>query len=165
MKIALFNRFSETANEERQEKAGADRFERFLVRACLAFFIILVFAQAALTNPVVRLYLFHDYLEGEPLGSEKTLYTACKMELSLIDRNYCSDLKILVNGDERDSFKERSVMLNVKEGDIVELYGSNLSGTARVGVTAASEKIAGMLGKTVIVTDGITHVARIVSDP
>lgn len=161
MKVALLNQRIADKIDKEGKKTGAERFEGFLSKAFLTVFIIFVAAQTALSNSFVRSSFSDHYIEGEPLGKEVYLFVPCRMELKLINIDKCPDLKILVNGLEKKTFENNDVMLELKDGDVVELDASSVLVLAKVQISAVSENIGGILGRVVSVTDGINLVARV----
>ena len=161
MKTALFGQRIGNKAEKTETQTISEKIERLLLRTVLTVFMLLVAVQIALLNPSVRNATANDPIEGELLGTEVFLYVPCKMELKLMNIDNCPDLKVLVNGAERDAFEDNSVLLDLKDGDVVELDASTVLVVARVQVSAVSENIADILGKTISVTDGISLVAKI----
>lgn len=158
MKVALF---SQRIADKSENKKGAERFEWFMFKAFLTVFIILIAAQAALLNPSVKSSISDYYIEGEPLGAEAYLFVPSRMELKLININNCPDLKVLVNGMEKGAFENNTILLDLKDGDVVELDASGVFVLAKVQISAVSENIKDILGKTISITDGITTVTRV----
>lgn len=162
MKVALFSQRIANKIDQAEKKTRAERFEWFMFKSFLTVFIILIAAQAALINPSVRSSVSDNYyIEGEPLREEVYLFIPGKMELKLSNIDNCPDLKVLVNGEERGSFESNTVLLKLKDGDVVELDASRVLVLAKVQISAVSENISGILGKTISVTDGINPVARV----
>lgn len=161
MKVALFNQRIEDRVNKIEKKTGAERFEWFMFKAFLTFFIILIAVQAALLNPSLRLSILDYYIEGEPLKTEAYLFVPCRMELKLINIDKCPNLKVLVNGMEKAEFESNAVLLELKDGDIVELDASSILVLATVQISAVSENIKGILGKTIYVADGISPVVKV----
>jgi hypothetical protein len=150
------------ANESNEKKeisnVPAERIESILKGACLVFFILLVISQAMMTIPSFRAYSGREVLEGTALGSEAYLFGTCKMELKLSNMEYCPELKVLVNGEEAGAFWEDTIMLELKEGDVVELDASKLLVKAEVRVTAVSSSLADLLGRSFEVYGGLVRV-------
>ena len=162
MKIALLNRLNNDKNDIVKKKTWEEWFEGLLFKAFMIVFIIMLFVQTASFNTSVQSTVLHNYnIEGEPLKEEVYLFVPCKMELKLTNIESCQDLKVLVNGVERESFTGKTVLLDLKDGDIVELDASYILVMANVQISAVSKNISGLLGKTVSVTDGIVLVARV----
>lgn len=136
-------------------------FDRLLIGFCFTVFFILISVQAAMVHPGIKSVFFYEQIEGSPLSSEVYLYEPCKMELRLVNMGQCPDLKVLVNGEEEDFFIGKTVLLDLKDGDVVQLDGCNVPVQAQVQISAVSQNITGLLGKSVVVTDGIITVANI----
>ena len=119
----------------------------------------MIAAQAAVSSQIIRLRNFDENHEGEPLGKEAYLFTPCKMELKLINMEKCPDLKVLVNGAEKCSFEKSETILNLKNGDVIELDAGKVIVLARVRINAVSSNIEELLGKMVTASHGIVPVA------
>jgi len=161
MKIALLNKqFADKTDEDARTTAG-ERFEWLMFKALFVAFIMLIASQAALANLSIRSSVSDNYyIEGEPLCSEAYLFIPCKMELKLINVETCPNLKVLVNGVNTATFNNNRILLELKEGDVVELDGSSVLTLPVVQISAVSENLGSILGKTISVADGITFVAR-----
>jgi 2-C-methyl-D-erythritol 4-phosphate cytidylyltransferase len=83
------------------------------------------------------------------------------MELSLTNMDECPELKILVNGGTVDSFQGKSVLLDLKDGDVVELDASEVLVLPAVRISAASRNIEDLLGKKIDAAGGIVPVATV----
>jgi len=136
-------------------------FERLLIGLCLTVFLILIAVQTAMIHPGIKSVFFYEQIEGSPLSPEVYLYVPCKMELRLVNMGQCPDLKVLVNGEEEDSFMGKTVLLDLKDGDVVQLDGCNVPVQAQVQISAVSLNIKELLGKSVVVRNGILTVANI----
>lgn len=167
MMISLFNQANEAIKSEEEkntdklQKTGIKRFENSLIYIGFSVLFIMIAAQAVMVYPGIRAAFFNDQMEGNPLSAEVFLFVPCKMELTLTNMGQCLDLKVLVNGEEKDFFREKSLLLELKDGDVVQLDGTNVPVLAEVQISAVSRNISGLLGKTVVVTDGIITVANI----
>lgn len=150
-----------TENKRRRKKAGTGIcgiMEKTLISLFIVVFVSFITVQAVLTNAGMRSLLVREPLEGEPLGDEVFLFETCRMELKLVGMKECPDLKVLVNGTEAEDFRNGSVLLELRDGDAVELDASRLLVYTEVQVSAASRNLAHLLGKTVPVTGGIAQV-------
>lgn len=160
MKVALNQNTDEKVNES--EKKFSDRFEGFLLKAAIIAVLVLVAVQAAFFNPVFKAVVLNgNKLEGELLKSEAYFFIPCKMELKLINMDHCPDLEVLINGEKSAAFNDNTVVLELKDGDVVELDAGSVLEEAVVQVSAVSSNISGFLGKTMTVTDGIDLVALV----
>ena len=133
--------------------------EALLIRASIIALSILVVSQAVLSIPSVRAAFFSEGTDGNPLGSETYAYIPCRMELSLTNMDECPELKILVNGETTEIFQGKSVLLDLKNGDVVELDASEVLVLPVVQISAASRNVEALLGKTINASGGIVPVA------
>lgn len=159
MKISLV---SQKIEDKMRKKTAARRFERFLFKTFIIIFIIMIASQTAAIKPSMRSSALDDsYVNGELLSEESFFFTPCRMELKLINLDRSPDLKILVNGKEKYSFENSSVLMELKDGDVVELDASSVLTPAKLQISAVSENISGILGKTISASEGITLVVKI----
>lgn len=136
MKLLYFN-FNDRNKKTRPHRPL--NLERFLFNAFLAVFVILLGVQAALLNPAIRSAVtVEEGLEGSPLGTEEYLYNEGSMEIRLENVESNSAVRVLVNGEERAVFESYSVIINVIEGDVVEIDASEATGSVEVTVSAMS---------------------------
>jgi hypothetical protein len=160
IKVALNQNTDEKVHKS--DKKFSDRFEGFLLKAVITAVLFLVAVQAAFFNPVFKTSISNgNKLEGELLKGEAYFFIPCKMELKLINIDYCPDLEVLINGEKSAAFNDKTVMLELKDGDVVELDAGSVLEEAVVQVSAVSSNISGFLGKTMSVTDGINLVALV----
>lgn len=138
------------------------KLEHYLLGGFLISFIILIIAQGVLLKPLSRQPVHEkEFFQGEPLLREAYLYKHCKMELKLKNIDTCPELKVLVNGDEYTEFSNKTILLNLKSGDVVELDASNVLVLATIQISGVSENISRYLGKTFDISDGITFIAKV----
>lgn len=148
-------------DKEKKEKSSLHSMEILLKRACVIILALLTISQAVLSLPSVRTAFFFEGTDGDPLGSEAYVFTPCKMELSLTDMGECPELKILVNGEIADTFQGKSVLLDLKNGDVVELDASDVLVLPTVKISAASRNIEAVLGKSITAAGGLVPVATV----
>lgn len=152
-------------NGDKKNKKNAARFniERFLFLAFIVTFIIMLAAQAALTNPSIRTFLTAESeFEGTPLGVEEFLYHEGEIGLELISADKNPNLKILVNGDDIEVFTAKVMIIPVKDGDVVEIDGSGIKGNAEVAVISKSDNVLEeCIGKRVKVQSNVKRIAKV----
>lgn len=145
---------------KREKKAWkCDGIEKILRNIFIVVFVTFIAVQAVLTNDGTRDLLVRDALDGVPLGDEAFLFETCRMELKLDGMAGRPELKVLVNGAEAGNFSNGAVLLELKEGDVVELDASGLLVHTEVQISAVSRNLAHLLGRTVAADDGIVPVA------
>ncbi len=116
--------------------------ERVLLTFFILSFILLIISQMALTNPSMRAELFmNEEIEGTPLKSEEFLYKHGELTLKSLGKGNKQDAKILVNGDEKAVFLDDEITIKVRNGDIIEIDGSELSDYIDIIVVSKSDNI------------------------
>ncbi len=116
--------------------------EKILFRTCIIFFIALISVQIILSVPSVRARLnIMDKSLGIPLGSDEYLYGSGKVTLALISEEPDPQIKILVNGEETGIFDKTEISINVNDGDVIEIDGSESPTSHMIKVQNASSNI------------------------
>jgi hypothetical protein len=139
MKVLIFN----YKDKRRDKKSNRPvNFERFLFKAFLIVFVLLLGVQAALLNPAIKSSITkQESIEGAPLGVEEYLYNFGTIEMELLDEDSIPALKILVNGEEKACFDTKNIRLDVIEGDIIEIDGSAVNDNVKVAISSVSTNI------------------------
>ncbi len=116
--------------------------EKILFRTCTIFFIALISVQIVLSVPWVRVRLnIMDKSLGIPLGSDEYLYGRGKVTLELIDEEPDPQAKILINGEQVAVFDKIEMPVNVNDGDVIEIDGSESQISHMIKVQNASSNI------------------------
>jgi hypothetical protein len=116
--------------------------EQFLFTSFLVAFAIMVFVQIALLKSGVRTFLSVDTgFEGSPLEVEEYLFEEGIVVIRLLSHSLCNDLKILVNGSEAARFTENELIISVKDGDVIEIDGSNIDSSVEVSIVSTSSNV------------------------
>lgn len=152
MKIMYFG-----SRTERSRKS--DITERILFTAFLGLLTVVIFSQISYFRPnTLSFTAAKDAFVGAPLGAEEYLYVSGTIELRLMNAGSNPDLVVLVNGDKATQFDSRDVKINVSEGDVIELDGSNAN-EAEVAVCAISDKLQNdMIGQIFTVNNNVQKV-------
>lgn len=151
---------SKKENEGKQIKA-VNGLEKLLKWSFLASFILLVLAQALLTDPSIRNLVNKEAVDGIALENVVYLVEQYKVELRLKDIAYCPELRVLINGDEVGNFSTDTMLLYLKDGDVVELDASRLLLSINVQISGVSGNIEELLGKSFTVSGGIVKIAGV----
>ncbi|MBS3899027.1 MAG: hypothetical protein KGZ54_09970 [Dethiobacter sp.] len=145
-------------NFEQWFKERTSRFERLLLVSVGAMLVVLLVSQALLTQPVFRqIFSLVERLEGNaytPAAPIKLPAVPAQLSHQLILKVISGDasgLQVRVNGKTAAVFSQSgSVMLEVQDGDDLEVYGTDVSQIVEIKVTEVS---AGLIsparGKTV----------------
>ena len=140
MKLLMYKVNTNKKNERAQIKLG---MERVLFFAFIVTFTLMIIIQAALMNPSVRTFLsVSNEFEGTPLGVEEYLYDEGELSLELLGDESNSEIKILINGEETADFSDNNIRLTVRDGDVIEIDGSNVNDSVEVMVVSGSNNIS-----------------------
>lgn len=138
-------------------------FEWIIHASFVIVFLVLVMIQTAIFFPSIKSSVIEkDSAIGIPIGKEEYLYKEGSLVLTLIDFENYPVLKVLVNGEERAAFLEKTVTIYVKDGDVVELDGSGTNANTSLAVTSISENMdEEYLGKTFIVGREVLKIFKV----
>jgi len=138
-------------------------FERIIHAAFFIVFLVLIILQTAIFFPSINFPVIgKDSLIGVPIGKEEYLYNEGAIVLTLLDFESYPVLKVLVNGEEKAAFLGRTVNINVKDGDVVEMDGSKTNANTSFAVTSISPDIdRKYLGKTFIVGREVMKIFKV----
>ena len=160
MKVILFN-YKDKRKDKKYNKPV--NFERFLFKSFLVVFVLLLGVQAALLNPDIRSSItMQESIEGQPLGAEEYLYNAGTIEIELLEENSIPALKILVNGEEKACFDVKNVLVDVIEGDVIEIDGSGVSDKVNIAISSVSTNIdKEYIGKTFQINGNVQNIFKV----
>ncbi|MBS3886811.1 MAG: hypothetical protein KGZ41_05290 [Dethiobacter sp.] len=148
-------------NFEQWFKERTSRFERVLLVTVGAMLVVLLVSQALLTQPVFRqIFSLVERLEGKAytpaapsrLPAIHSQLNGKPHQLTLqVVAGDASGLQVRVNGKTAAVFSQSgSVMLEVQDGDDLEVYGTDISQIVEIKVTEVSAGvISPARGKTV----------------
>lgn len=126
MKLKLYSfkkekRVIDTMNKPDRTTA----FENLLFCMCIVCFLVLIAVQVVMANPSIReKFNLTDKSIGLPLNDNEFLYNQGQITLRMIGDNPDPTLKILVNGDEAAIFENTQMSITVRDGDVIEIDGS-----------------------------------------
>lgn len=138
-----FGTFVADIQKNRVEGDCKNLFERVLIISFITVFAIMLIAQAALANPNLWPSIaIGAQFEGKPLGIEEFLYDEAKIVIELLNNQSNPLLKVMVNGDEIAVFDRKTIEINVKAGDVIEIDGSEIQDKAEVKLMSESGNIS-----------------------
>jgi hypothetical protein len=139
MKIAIFKVGKGKKDQRKRIKSNT---EKAFVITFFALFASLVLTQLLLAAPSTRKLLVKDAeFEGSLIGIEENLFSEGELELELQNIQKDENLNILINGDEVAAFSDKSMVLKVRDGDVIEIDGTNTDSPAVVKITKSSRNI------------------------
>ncbi len=138
-------------------------FERMIHLLFFIVFLFLIAIQTAIFFPSIKPgVIAKDSLIGVPIGKEEYLYKEGSFVLTLLEFESYPALKVLVNGEERASFNGKSVTVNVIDGDVVELDGSETNANTSFTISSVSDNMdKKYLGKSLIVGREVLKIFKV----
>ena len=102
-------------------------FEKILLGLLATLFVTLLISQVILLAPSQNGdFALASSPEGIPLEKKVFLYGHGKIGLNLVNDDSCLGLKVLVNGEQQATFTSKYVEVALKDGDVVEIDGSEI---------------------------------------
>lgn len=99
--------------------------ENILFGTCIICFAILVIIQSILAVPTARDALnLSDKSIGVPLSNDEYLYDQGQIKLKMIGNEPDPTVRILINGEPVAMFENIDMDISVKDGDVIEIDGS-----------------------------------------
>jgi hypothetical protein len=148
-----------------QKKSRRFKFdmEKALVISFVVVMVIMICVQAILATPHLRTLIVRDIeFEGTPVSAQEYLYKEGEITLELMNKSLDQGLKVLKNGDEAADFSNNNVILTVKEGDVIEIDGTDSLGESVVSVKSCSENIdMSCIGKNITVDSEVKSLIKI----
>ncbi len=160
MKIAGFKVTKEKNSQKKRIKSLS---EKAFVITFFILFASLVITQILLASPGTRRFLVKDVeFEGSPLGVVENLYSEGELELELQNIQKDENINVLINGDEVAAFSDKSMVLKVKDGDVLEIDGTGTNNSAVIKVIRSSSNIENdCVGKEFTVDSEIKNLFRV----
>ncbi|MDP4180253.1 MAG: hypothetical protein Q8942_04075 [Bacillota bacterium] len=155
--------FKTGKRKDSSQKRISSNTEKIFVITFFFIFAALILSQVILAMPSTRNLLVSDAeYEGSPIGAEESLYSEGELKLELQNMENDNNLNVLVNGDEVAAFSNKSMVLKVKDGDVVEIDGTNSTNSAVVKIIDGSANLKnGCVGREVKVNSDLKNLIKI----
>lgn len=85
-----------------------------------------------------------ESLEGKAISDSQTNINVGTIELTIVSNSDFSNMHIYLNGEYYTSFYKKSIILNVKNNDIIEISGINSEYPAKIKISSISDNILGL---------------------
>ena len=154
MKLLVYRVNNRKKNKKKNSKIS---FEKTLFISFIIMFTILIITQTALMSPNIENYISVDnQYERSSLGAEEFLYKRGEVSLQLQNMDSDDKLKVLINGEVIGAFVNKTLSLNVRDGDVIELDASDISTMDEVKIISKSDNIiSDILNKEIKVLTGV----------
>lgn len=140
-----------------------ERINDIIKKILVLFFTMLIISQALLMNQKVKTFISRtDKLEGKSISDSNQFIKKGEIEISIENYPTLALLDFYVNGDIVDAPEGKSIKLQVKSNDIVEVSGKSFNDTAILKITAVSDNITvPEPGKLIYVNKNLVMVDRV----
>jgi hypothetical protein len=139
------------------------RINRLLFRILVLLFVVFVISQASLMNQTLKTYISRtDKLEGRSIAESRLFIQKGEIEISADNLSSLKPLVFYINGVKAGTGAGKSIKLQVKENDVVEVSGAGCSETVVLKVTGVSGEIAvPEPGKLIYVNNNLVMIDRV----
>lgn len=139
------------------------RVNKLIGKVLMILFAVLIITQALLTNQTLKTFISRtDKLEGKSLAESQLFIKKGEIEISIESHTSLRQLAFYVNGEKVDSSGSKSIRLQVKDNDVIEVSGAEYFDTAILKVTDVSDDIVvPELGKLIYVNNNLVMIDRI----
>lgn len=118
------------------------KIESILIISFSVCFVLLVIAQLLMTNPGTRVLLTREEeVEGVFLEKSDELYNKGVLIVELQSHDKMEGLWVCVNGQRAVRFSSKQISLSVKDADLIEVDGTEVSEPVRVKVVSCSNNV------------------------
>lgn len=140
-----------------------ERINDIIKKILVLLFTMLIISQALLMNQKVKTFISRtDKLEGKSISDSNQFIKKGEIEISIENYTTLALLDFYVNGDIVDAPEGKSIKLQVKSNDIVEVSGKSFNDTAILKITAVSDNITvPEPGKLIYVNKNLVMVDRV----
>lgn len=139
MKIKVFRFKNASENSDKNTI-----FENILFSTCILCFVVLIIVQVVLVVPSFRSALnITDKSIGLPLNGDEYLYDQGQITIKMMGEEPDPSVRVLINGDNVTQFDNTEMTLNVRDGDVVEIDGSQSFAGHIVRVESTTTNIDG----------------------
>ena len=139
------------------------RINRLLFRILVFLFAMFAISQASLMSQTIKTYIsMTDKLEGRSIAESRLFIQKGEIEITADNLSSLSPLVFYINGEKTGFASGKSIKLQVKENDVVEVSGAGCSETAVLKVTGVSGEIAvPEPGKLIYVNNNLVMIDRV----
>ena len=135
---------------------------RIIYKGLVLLFTALIISQILLMNQTVKTFISKtDKLEGKSIADSQLFIKKGEIEISIENESSLGPLVFYINGVKAASGFGKSIKLQVKDSDVIEVSGADYNDTAILRVTKVSENITvPELGKQIYVNNNLVMIDR-----
>lgn len=139
------------------------RIDSFIRRYLIFLLTALIVTQALLMNSTIKTVISRvDKLEGRSIADSQLFINRGEIQISIENYSTLRSLVFYLNGERVSSPTGKIIVLQVKDGDIIEARGNSVNDTAILKVTAVTNNImVPQPGKLIYVNDNLAMIDRV----
>jgi hypothetical protein len=140
-----------------------NRINALIYKGIVLLLAALILTQVFLMNQTVKTVISRtDRLEGKSIADSQLFIKKGEIEITIEDYTALKALDFYVNGVSVPVHSGKSVILQVKDGDVIEVSGAEFNDMAILKVTSVSENVTvPELGKLIYVNNNLVLVDRV----
>jgi len=139
------------------------RVNNMLYRILAVLFAIFLTAQIILLNQTLKTFISRtDKLEGRSIADSQLFIKKGELEISADNYSVLKPLVFYINGESVGTSEGKSIKLQVKENDVIEVGGAGYEDTMVLKVTGVSgDIIVPEPGKLIYVNNNLVMIDRV----
>lgn len=140
-----------------------NRINNSLYRILAVLFAVFLISQVILLNQTLKTFISRtDKLEGKSIADSQLFIKKGEVEITVDNYSTLRPLIFYVNGESLKTPVGKSIKLQVKENDVIEVSGADCSDTVVLKVTGVSGDImVPEPGKLIYVNNNLVMVDRV----
>jgi|GEM_PF-1600899 len=115
-------------------------FDNLIAFFVMAGFLTVIITQVLMLNDNIRVFLNStEKIEGININTYLSKDGTLKLEL--VNMEKAPNAYVLINGDPKYSFKNKSVDISIKQGELIEIDGTKYKQTLYIKVADSSDNV------------------------
>ncbi|KAA5807683.1 hypothetical protein [Thermoanaerobacterium thermosaccharolyticum] len=115
-------------------------FDNLIAFFVIAGFLTVIITQVLMLNDNIRVFLNStEKIEGININTYLSKDGTLKLEL--VNMEKAQNAYVLINGDPKYSFKNKSVDISIKQGELIEIDGTKYKQTLYIKVADSSDNV------------------------
>ncbi|WP_434579114.1 hypothetical protein [Thermoanaerobacterium thermosaccharolyticum] len=115
-------------------------FDNLIAFFVMAGFLTVIITQVLMLNDNIRVFLNStEKIEGININTYLSKDGTLKLEL--VNMEKAPSAYVLINGDPKYSFKNKSVDISIKQGELIEIDGTKYKQTLYIKVADSSDNV------------------------
>lgn len=151
------------SSSDKDLKNWWDKIDSRLSKLFIGMLSLLLFTQLIFMNQSIRTFLSGtEKLEGKTVAESQLLIERGEIEFTIENYDSTGHLSFYINGEKEYVKSGKTVRLQVKDNDIVEISGSDLDDMAILRVASVSENMSvPEPGKIIYINGNLVLVDRV----